>query len=275
MAEIIRSAKSGSDWTHNELIAYNINVVSQTPAQFFGNVGVVSLAELDPSIITGSTDEPANLSDGTLNYLTYLDLAVGASQESLIDEFSRETLNLLGYAERGLALYTRFNIPLTICGANKSAQTDVCLINGRTMILLVLQEDKTENSLTDPEPQVIAEAIAAYQYNNYKRGRLGLAPLDDMVLPCITMVGTQPTFYLVPVNRALSNAVTTGQYPPLPTEVRKCVTAPLDPPPDVPSHNRSASLSLGMKKPEFRRVALERFKTFRTLAKSHWEIFLV
>lgn len=92
-----------------------------------------------------------------------------------------------------------------------------------------------------------------------------MATLDEMVFPCITMVGTRPTFYLVPVNRALSEAVTTGQYPPRSTVVRKCVT--------VAGHNRSSSE--GMEKPEYRRVALERFVAFKTLAKSHWEKFLV
>ena len=263
MAETIRSAKSGSDWTRNELIAYNIKIVPQTPNQFFGAVGA-SLAHLDPLIITGFVDTE-NLSDATLRYLTHLDHAAHAGQESLIDEFSRQTLDLLGYSERGLTLYTRFSIPLTICGDDKSAQTDVCLVNGRTMILLILQEDKTVFNISDPEPQVIAEAIAAYQYNNNKRERRGLAVLDEMIFPCITMVGTRPTFYLVPVNQALSDAVTTGQYPPAPTEVKKCVT--------VAGHNRS--LSEGMDRPEYRRVALERFMAFKTLARSHWEKFLV
>jgi len=264
MAELLRSAKSGSDWTRNELMAYNIRIVPQTPERFFGSAAAgVSLAELDPLIITGSTDTP-NLSDTTLRYLTYLDLATHASQESVIDEFSRQTLDLLGYSERGLALLTRYNIPLTICADNKYAQTDVCLVDGRSMILLILQEDKTMFNSSNPEPQVIAEAIASYQYNNDKRERRGMPILDKMIFPCITMVGTRPTFYLVPVTRELSDAVTTGQYPTAPTEVWKCMT--------VVGHNRS--VSEGMEKPEYRRVAFERFVAFKTLARSHWVNFL-
>jgi hypothetical protein len=259
-------SKSGSGWTRNELIAYNIKIVPQTPEQFFGAVGV-SLTHLDPLIITGSTTDTTNLSDTTLRYLTHLDLATHASHESFIDEFSRQTLDLLGYSERGLALLTRYNIPLTISGKNKNAQTDVCLVDGRTMILLTLQEDKTLFSYSDPEPQVIAEAIAAYQYNNDKRERRDMATLDEMVFPCITMVGTHPTFYLVPVSRGLSDAVAIGQYPPAPTEVWKCVT--------VAGHNRSSSEGPGMENPEYRRVVLERLMAFKTLAKSHWEKFLM
>ena len=263
MAEVIRSAKSRSVWTRIELMAYNIKIVPQTPEQFFGAAAAgVSLAELDPLIVTGSADT-ANLSDTALRYLTYLDLAADANQETLIDEFSLQTLDLLGYSERGLALFNRYNIP-NRRGDGKNAETDVCLVDGRTLILLILQEDKTVFSSSNPEPQVVAEAIAAYQYNNDKRERMGMTTLDKMVLPCITMVGTRPTFYLVPVNRALSNAVTgmTGQYPHEPTEVWKCAT--------VVGHNRSS-----MEKPEYRRVALERFMAFRTLAKHHWEKFLM
>jgi hypothetical protein len=92
-----------------------------------------------------------------------------------------------------------------------------------------------------------------------------MSTLDNMILPCITMAGTRPTFYLVPVSQALSDAVTTGQYPPVPTEVQKCVT--------VIGPNRSSRE--GMENPEYRRLALERFVAFKSLAKYHWESFLV
>jgi len=215
MANLIRSPKSGSDWTDNELIAYNITVTAQSPQEFFLRNPESPLVGVDPSLIDSPVDAE-NVPDHTFQYLTHLDLVTSAGQESLIDDFARETLRLLGFAERGLALSTRYIIPLTICGDNRrTAQTDVCLLDRRSMILLILQEDKTIFDSTQPEPQVIAEAIAAYQYNNEKRQTRGLAILDAMTIPCITMVGTRPTFYLVPVTQALSVAVVTGQYPKL------------------------------------------------------------
>jgi hypothetical protein len=36
MTDIIRLAKSGSDWTSNELVAYNINIQEQDQSLFFG-----------------------------------------------------------------------------------------------------------------------------------------------------------------------------------------------------------------------------------------------
>lgn len=86
-----------------------------------------------------------------------------------------------------------------------------------------------------------------------------------MTIPCITMVGTRPIFYLVPVTKALSNAVATGQYPEAETTVVKCVTSL--------GHNRR--ISEGMETPEYRRVAFERFLAFKALAKEHWQTFIV
>ena len=265
MAYSARHAKAGKDWSLGELVAYNIQIVSQSPGQFFGAAAAnTSLAELDPLIITGSIDTE-NLSDTTLRYLTYLDLAARASQKACIDEFARQTLDLLGYPERGLALISQYNIPLTISNQDKSAQIDACLVDEQNMILLILKGKMSlESNFSDPEPRVVAEAIAAYQYNNSMRELMGLETLDEMVFPCITMVGMRPTFYLVPVSRALSNAVRTGQYSHVRTEVRRCVT--------VAGRNRR--ISEGMGDPEYRRIALERFVAFRALAKTHWEDFL-
>ena len=265
MANILRSSKSGSDWTSNELIAYNINIRTQSPQAFFRRHAEATLEDVDPLLINSTVDAD-NVPDDTFKYLSYLDVASNATQEAFIDLFSQETLRVLGFEERGLILGARVVIPLIICGDSlRSAQTDVCLLDRRSMILLVLQEDKTVFNKTQPEPQVIAEAIAAYQYNNEKRQTRGLPILDAMTIPCITMVGTRPTFYLVPVTQALSDAVVTGQYPETPTTVVKCVT--------YLGHNRR--ISEGMETPEYRQLAFQCFVAFKGLAKEYWEKFLV
>jgi hypothetical protein len=267
MANLIRSAKSGSDWTQNDLLAYNIKVSSQSPLSFYGRPlpPVGSLNNLDPNLVSGTLNTQG-LKDDTYRLLQYLDLAstANAGQESAIDDFAREILRVLGYEMRGLLLRSRYAIPLLICGEpNRSAQTDVTLIHGSSTILLVLQEDKTSVSGRDPEPQVIAEAIAAYQYNNRTRARLGQPELDAMTIPCITMIGTRPIFYLVPVTQGLSQAVATAQYPPYPTLVRKCVVA-----------SNSRRLSEGMEAVSFRQIALQHYTAFRNLAESHWSAFV-
>jgi hypothetical protein len=265
MANLIRSAKPGSDWGRNELLSYHITVTPISPQEFFRQGADPSLTGLDPALINSPLDD-TNVSDDTYRFLTYLDLATNAGQGTAIDDFARELLRIVGFEERGCVLRTRLIMPLSICGdIKKVAQTDVCLLDRRSTILLVLQEDKTIFYPSDPEPQVIAEAIAAYQHNNQRRERMGLSTLNTMTVPCITMTGTRPTFYLVPVTQELSDAVITGQWPKVETKVLKCVT--------VSGHNRG--LSEGMETPEYRRVAFQRMIAFKALAKSQWEKFFV
>jgi hypothetical protein len=266
MANVIRSAKSGSDWSRNELLAYNIVVHHQSTEAFFGHNIDSNLAHIDPLLLSGSLDSEG-LSDATYRVLQYLDLATraNAGQESAIDDFAKEILRVVGYEERGTLLRSRYAIPLTISGeTNWLAQTDVCLVHGSSTILLVVQEDKTAVSARDPEAQVIAEAIAAFQHNNRNRTRLGLEELDEMMIPCITMIGTRPIFYKVPVSKDLSNSVITAQYPQCSTSVMKCVVA-----------TASRRLSEGMEVPDFRKLALQHYDAFKVMAKNYWSIFYV
>jgi len=265
MANLIRSAKSGSAWSPNELLAYNISVRVENVVGFFGReLGPIDhldanlLSTADPTIAT-------NFSKETYRFLSYLDLAsrANAGQESAIDDFGKSVLEVTGFDEFGTIIRTRYNIPFTICGdTEKAAKTDVCLVHQNSMILLVVQEDKTIQSTRVPEAQVIAEAIAAFQYNNVKRLDLGLQGLDSMTIPCITMVGTRPFFYKVPVTAQLSDAVITGQYPQQPTIVTRC----------APPARRRASE--GMEVPDYRKVALQYYDAFRGLAKDCWSAFL-
>ncbi|KAK2460093.1 hypothetical protein APHAL10511_007891 [Amanita phalloides] len=261
MANIIRSPKSGSDWGGNELMAYNITIIPKPPQQFFPQGGDMPLTDLDPALVTATLDAD-DVSDDTYRFLSYLDIAINTSQETAIGDFAREVLRTLGFEERGLVLRNRHIFPLTICGDSKATQIDVCLSDRWSLVLLVLQGERT--IFSDPEAQVIAEAIAVYQHNNMKRQRVGVLPLDAMTVPCITMVGTRPTFYLVPVTKALSDTVINGQLPSVCTEVFRCVT--------VAGDNRRSSE--GMENPEYRRVAFQHFLAFKALAKSHWEKFL-
>ena len=112
---------------------------------------------------------------------------------------------------------------------------------------------KNTVSVHDPEPQVIADAIATFQCNNRIRARLGEPERNSMTIPCITMIGTRPIFYLVPVTRVLSEAVATAQYPLSTTVVKKCVVT-----------SNSCRLSEGMETPDFRQVALQHYTAWAT-----------
>jgi hypothetical protein len=208
------------------------------------------------------------LSDETYRLLQYLDLASRANsgQDLDVEDFMREILRALRYEMRGLLLRSHCSIPLVVQSYStgllqKAAQTELCLVQGSSTILLVVQATV---GVRDPEPQVIADAIATFQCNNRIRARLGVSELASMTIPCIAMNGTRPIFYLVPVTQELSQAVATDRYPFSPTVVDKCVVV-ID----------SSRLSEGMEDPDFRRVALMHYSAFRTLAMVHWLAFMI
>jgi hypothetical protein len=220
---------------------------------------------MDPSLINSTTDQDHTIPNNISHYLSHLLLAVEGGQESFSIGFSQETLHILGFIERDVVLTSRYTIPLTICGKdNQTVQTDVCLVDKKLMVLFIMRGAKN-NSPMQAEPQVVAAAIAAYQHNNKNRQNRGLPILDAMIIPCITMVALQPTFYLVPVTQALSMAVVAGQYPETTTEVTKCVT----------SLGQDHQTTKGMETPEYRQVAFQHFIAFKGLAKEHWKTFLV
>ena len=269
MATLPRSAKSSGDWTTNDLLAYNITVSSQSPETFYSEplpdiANLATFYDIDPNLLSGTLGTQG-LSNETYCLLEYLDLASrpNSDQESAVHDFAREILRALRYELRGSLLRSRHTIPLLISGdPNRSAPTSVCLIQGRSGIILipVIQEDTP----VDPEPKVIASAIATFQYNSRLQARLGKEKLDSMSIPCITMSGTRPTFYVVPVTRELSKAVHTGQYPASTTLVKKCIVA-----------LNNYRLSEGMESPGFRQVALQHYASFLPFARTHWENFIV
>ena len=223
MAKLIRTAKSGSDWTANELAAYNITVVSQNKEEFFGTTNFPDPAE--PTVagfMTTETRQDALAADKNMKQLLhYLDLAMNpkVGQEAAVNNFATELLRGLDYDDGDRIVFIQSAIPLLICGVNSVAQTDICVMDDND-ILLLLQEDKRLTSMKDPEPQLIAEAIAAFTANNQKQECDLHLPLHNSIMfPCLTMVGTSPIFYKIAVTAALSKAVQTGTYPKIETRV--------------------------------------------------------
>jgi hypothetical protein len=139
-------------------------------------------------------------------------------EESAVDDFASKLLRTLHYCPRGRLIRTRKNIPLVICGENRYVKTDVCIL-GRNEIILLIQEDKRHLETKDPEPQLVAEAIAAFAENNRTRKRLNQPLLDSKIMPGIIMVGTAPVFYKIPVTAALEGCVINGIYPQATTTV--------------------------------------------------------
>jgi hypothetical protein len=154
----------------------------------------------------------------------------------------------------GRVARTRKDLPFWVCGEERYAKTDVCIMDDQN-ILLLAQEDKRHLEGTDPEPQLVAEGIAAFYNNNNTRVRsLMLEPLLSKVIPGITMQGTMPTFYKIPVTADLVRAVQLGEYPAQETTVYAHL-------PVVPRPARR--YNEGMKPLDNRRVVMACYEAFK------------
>ncbi|KAG1799579.1 uncharacterized protein BJ212DRAFT_1401895 [Suillus subaureus] len=87
-----------------------------------------------------------------------------------------------------------------------------------------------------------------------------------MNMPCITMVEARPTFYLVPVTKALSDAAISCRYPSDRTEVLKCEACEV-------ASDYNINDGMVQEAPQCRGIALQYYLAFKSLAKSHWEKF--
>jgi len=77
MANLLRTAKSGSNWTTAELDAYNITVIPQTKADFFGTNDFPA-DPTEPSMLGFMTNESRETATykRTKQLLHYLDLTM-------------------------------------------------------------------------------------------------------------------------------------------------------------------------------------------------------
>src|SRR6202167_2821000 len=283
MANLVQSAKSGSSWGMNELIAFNIEVIDVNAQTFFGNAILPQLT-VSP-IILDNLEEPAGpLRKADMDFFAYMEdaMIIPPGEESLVDDFAAFVLKMMHYDEGHRVIHLRKEMGFEMCGQHVDAKTDVCVMERSGIgakYLLLIQEDKVckpyicvskiclpvtlskrHLSRDDPEPQLIAEAIAALYENNRARKAAGLAKLQSKTFAGITMVGTAPTFYKIPVTDEILISLATSQYPPQVTTVEKLV-------PPVPFPERLAND--GMKPLVNRRIILQCFEAFRQFVVSY------
>ncbi|KAH9916662.1 uncharacterized protein B0H18DRAFT_1037978 [Fomitopsis serialis] len=217
MANITRSSKAGSDWTPNELLAYNIRVVYQDYETFF------KLSERFPPDVRHkevlTLQDPSEAAhDDTYVLLRTMALAMNPrhGQESAVADYAVVLFKCLQYIGDLTALVprTRMSIPFWVCGQEKLATADVCLVDDTNDPGVLVQEDKQHMDRPNSEPQLIASAIAALSNINETRLRtLGRDTIASKLIPGITMKGTMPVFYKIPVTSDLVRAVQLGEYP--------------------------------------------------------------
>jgi len=259
------SVESSMVWDGNDLKAYGITVTTLPSHQFFPQGTNVPLTGLDPMVLGTAQDVDAKLPNvprETYLFFVHLNTAIRYDDKVATDGLTFDILHAAGFhTQEDNYMWCRTEVvPLIIRGNIVEVEQVTFLLEPQLDIFLFLQVGKSISDLSDPEPEIIASAIGAYQTNNRKRECIGLPPLDTMTMPCMTMVGTRPTFYLVPVTRALAYAVATGRKTSDRTEVLKCEITGYDG---------------GMEKPEYRKVALQHLFAFKAVAESQWKKFLV
>ena len=146
MAELIRTAKSASNWTRNELQAYNISVVDTDVATFFGDPKLPALTTVDP-IILNHRNRPAGivLSNATRLFFHHLGSAMGQNgnqaNEANVDDFALHLLRSFDYDGGNRAVHQQQPIRFMMCGEWVVAKPDICVLTEDSFHLLV-QEDK-------------------------------------------------------------------------------------------------------------------------------------
>ena len=91
----------------------------------------------------------------------------------------------LGYVLDEQYAYKRVDLPLSICGENRHAETSVCIINhsqeSNHIVLLVQAVRRSKHEPVNTPAQLVAEAVAAFNKNNAKREAIGHPPLAEQV----------------------------------------------------------------------------------------------
>ncbi|KAK0239017.1 hypothetical protein EDD85DRAFT_936191 [Armillaria nabsnona] len=236
MANRIRTAKSGNDWTRSELSAYNILVEEKSLTDFFGVDELPPLSD-SMNVFSATEDRYEAPDDVTYKLLHYLDLAdrPKPGQEAAVRVFAKEFLQKLGYDAGRRIVMVQQKLPFIVCGTQCSAQTDICILDEDTILLLL-----------------VAEAIAAFQHINIVREMdLHLPKVDEVTFPAIALYGTFPTFYKIRVISDLDIAVVTGTYPADTTIIHRHI-------PWLPRRH-----SEGMKPVDNRKVLIQYFQLFK------------
>lgn len=231
MTDIIRTglAKSSNGWIRHDLESFNIQVAEQSFAEFFN---LNKLPPVPPAFrhFCKTTDRRLAPDDNTYKLLHHLDLAENplTDMEAVVDDFIARLLEMLGYASGHRVILTHQALPFSICGTRCKAQMDVSICDENDYYLLLVREDNSSwlqdrqdldpdlepPFIEDPEPPLIANAIAAYQQNNFIRERAPNVPtLSEMTFLGITLVENFPTFYKIKVTAELEYAVAAGFFP--------------------------------------------------------------
>ncbi|KAK7472304.1 hypothetical protein VKT23_000424 [Stygiomarasmius scandens] len=252
MAKPTQSAKSGSDWTENELSAFNIHTINVPAEEFFGtHLADISLDHL-PQAIVKQEQGSGPLCDEELMFFDYL-CDASIEEDSAVDDFVAFMLRIMKYEGNGRRICLRKKLKMTMCSNTVVTTPDVSIVY-RNTILLEVQEDKRTIDLKNPVPKLVAGMLAAFYNLNLDRKAKGRNSLDTKIFPSIVMYGAVPVFFLFEITQDLVAAVQAGTSPPHETLLKRCIP---------PVKNPDNYVSEGMFSLENRRAALKCFEAFK------------
>jgi hypothetical protein len=213
------SSKSGSDWTEDDLSAFKITFEGQDSATFFGVDPLPHPVNIPAAILTDLSRKMDTQDRETYRFLGLMEQAMSsATLETAVDDFSQNVFRLMRYDDPGFLVRSGVDLTFFMCGEERHAQTDVCVMNN-DLILLIVQDDKRLANAANPQAQLVAEAIAAFHQNNILRDKMNLSMLNSTIMAGITMCGTSPVFYKIPITQDLVDCVRMGVEPSIDTKV--------------------------------------------------------
>jgi hypothetical protein len=219
-------AKSASYWRYKELKFFNISISDVEEGPFFG-APLPRYSGLAPGFITHQNrvdgiDEASNsllkrleiaTMDRTSTGIPKQNPATIKVEETMIDGFGAEILRITGYENNNTVVLLQNKMPFTMSNKTVVAKANTSLYDTTSKMLLLIQENKMITNSSRPAPQLIAGAIAAFQCNNKIRAAMSLPPLEEQLIAGITMWGTSPIFYKIPVSFNLAQSVECGECP--------------------------------------------------------------
>jgi hypothetical protein len=107
--------------------------------------------------------------------INYLDLAMDPVMgESAVIDFTFQLFRPLGYVHPEQSAVKRVDLPLSICGENKHAEVDVCIMDytSKHILLLVQAVKRLKHEPVNAPAQLVAEAVVVLTITTREGKRL-------------------------------------------------------------------------------------------------------
>lgn len=228
--------KPGSEWNNSDLQYYKINIYNETnyknffgeniPNSFYKDEIEIFLSYNLSNVLVQQEIDWTSIKPKSVMTVIKDMIAVTKThcfEESAVDDLAKSIFQLFDYDDKDRAIRTREVLDLEMANSKTQATPDICIETMELSIKLLVQEDKSYKVGNDrhlmgnnPEAQLIAEAVAAFQENIKIYKRLGKSDGDipkKYIFPGIVMLGTCPTFYLIPITEQLSDCIKYGIEP--------------------------------------------------------------